>query len=102
MNFLRRLKFNLSYFGKAPWDSGISPPELYDFIATHPAARAIDIGCGSGTNRPLPFGAIGTPNGVAPAGWPKGIVWPGWPNACARWWRISPSCSTNMGAKTSV
>jgi|CXWL01.1.fsa_nt_gi ubiquinone/menaquinone biosynthesis C-methylase UbiE len=50
MNLLRRLKFNLSYFGKAPWDSGISPPELYDFIASHPAGRALDIGCGTGTN----------------------------------------------------
>ncbi|MBI5838776.1 MAG: class I SAM-dependent methyltransferase [Chloroflexi bacterium] len=46
----RRLKFNLSYFGKAPWDSGISPPELFDFIQTHPAGRAIDLGCGTGTN----------------------------------------------------
>lgn len=50
MNLLRRLKFNLAYFGKAPWDSGISPPELYAFISSHPAGRAIDIGCGSGTN----------------------------------------------------
>lgn len=50
MNPLRSLKFNLSYFGKAPWDTGISPPELYDFIASHPAARALDIGCGTGTN----------------------------------------------------
>ena len=50
MNPFRSLKFNLSYFGKAPWDTGISPPELYDFIASHPAARALDIGCGTGTN----------------------------------------------------
>jgi 2-polyprenyl-3-methyl-5-hydroxy-6-metoxy-1,4-benzoquinol methylase len=49
--FFRQLKFNTSYlFGNAPWDSGISPPELYDFIAAHPAARALDIGCGTGTN----------------------------------------------------
>ena len=47
---LRRIRFNLTYlFGSAPWDSGISPPELYDFIEHHPAARAIDIGCGTGT-----------------------------------------------------
>ena len=50
MNLLKRLKFNLSYFGKAPWDSGITPPELYDFIASHPIGRALDIGCGTGTN----------------------------------------------------
>lgn len=50
MKILRRLKFNLSYFGKAPWDSGITPPELYEFIAHNKAGRAIDIGCGTGTN----------------------------------------------------
>lgn len=50
-NSFRRLKFDTSYlFGNAPWDSGISPPELYDFIASHPPGRAIDIGCGTGTN----------------------------------------------------
>ncbi len=50
MNLLHSLKFNLSYFGKAPWDTGITPPELYDFIASHPAGRALDVGCGTGTN----------------------------------------------------
>src|SRR5512133_1995697 len=50
-NPFRRLKFNVSYLlGNAPWDSGISPPELYDFMAAHPAGRALDIGCGTGTN----------------------------------------------------
>lgn len=50
-NFFRRYKFEFAYmFGNAPWDSGISPPELYDFIAAHPAGNALDIGCGSGTN----------------------------------------------------
>ena len=50
-NILHRLKFNFSYITKkAPWDSGISPPELYDFMAAHPAGRALDIGCGTGTN----------------------------------------------------
>ncbi|GJQ34653.1 MAG: type 11 methyltransferase [Anaerolineaceae bacterium] len=47
----RRIKFDLAYlFGNAPWDGGISPPELYDFIAAHSAGRALDIGCGTGTN----------------------------------------------------
>jgi len=50
MNFLRRLQFNFWYFRKPPWDSGITPPELFEFIQTHPAGRAIDIGCGTGTN----------------------------------------------------
>jgi ubiquinone/menaquinone biosynthesis C-methylase UbiE len=50
MNFLRRLQFNFWYFRNPPWDSGITPPELFEFIQTHPAGRAIDIGCGTGTN----------------------------------------------------
>jgi len=50
MNFLRRLQFNFLYFRNPPWDSGITPPELFEFIQTHPAGRAIDIGCGTGTN----------------------------------------------------
>ena len=47
---LRRLHFNFWYFRKPPWDSGISPPELIEFIKTHPAGKAIDLGCGTGTN----------------------------------------------------
>ena len=47
---LRRLSFNLWYFRNPPWDSGISPPELFEFIQTHPAGKAIDLGCGTGTN----------------------------------------------------
>lgn len=47
---LRHLNFNLWYFFHPPWDSGISPPELLQFITDHPAGRAIDLGCGTGTN----------------------------------------------------
>jgi len=47
---LRQLTFNLWYCFKPPWDSGISPPELLHFIEKHPAGKAIDIGCGTGTN----------------------------------------------------
>jgi SAM-dependent methyltransferase len=50
MNLLRRLQFDLRYFGSPPWDSGITPPEVFEFIKTHPAGRALDIGCGTGTN----------------------------------------------------
>ena len=50
MNLLRRINFNFWYFIRPPWDSGISPPELFDFISKHPAGRAIDLGCGTGTN----------------------------------------------------
>jgi cyclopropane fatty-acyl-phospholipid synthase-like methyltransferase len=50
MSLLRRLKFNLWYYQKPPWDHGISPPELMDFIHAHPPGRALDLGCGTGTN----------------------------------------------------
>lgn len=46
----RRLAFNFWYLRKPPWDSGISPPELLEFIKTHPTGKAIDLGCGTGTN----------------------------------------------------
>jgi len=49
-NFLRRLTFSLWYFFNPPWDTGVSPPELLDFIKEHPPGKAIDIGCGTGTN----------------------------------------------------
>lgn len=50
MTFLRRLTFNLWYLSTPPWDSGISPPELLQYIREHPPGRAIDLGCGTGTN----------------------------------------------------
>jgi ubiquinone/menaquinone biosynthesis C-methylase UbiE len=49
-NLLRRFLFHYWYFGQPPWDTGISPPELLDFIQNHKPGRAIDIGCGTGTN----------------------------------------------------
>ena len=49
-NFLHRLTFSLWYLFDPPWDSGISPPELIDFIEKYPPGNAIDIGCGTGTN----------------------------------------------------
>ncbi|NCP88142.1 MAG: SAM-dependent methyltransferase [Anaerolineae bacterium CG_4_9_14_3_um_filter_57_17] len=50
MSLWRYLLFNLWYYRRPPWDSGITPPELVEFIATHPAGRALDLGCGTGTN----------------------------------------------------
>ncbi len=49
-NLRRWLQFNRWYFGKPPWDTGISPPELMAHIAAHAPGRALDLGCGSGTN----------------------------------------------------
>ncbi len=47
---LTRLSFHLWYYFHPPWDKGISPPELLEYLAQHPPGRAIDLGCGSGTN----------------------------------------------------
>lgn len=47
---IRNIMFRLRYIQTPPWDTGISPPELEAFIANHPAGRAIDLGCGTGTN----------------------------------------------------
>jgi len=49
-NFFRRITFSLWYYFNPPWDSGISPPELLDFIKKNLPGKAIDIGCGTGTN----------------------------------------------------
>jgi len=48
---LQRLLFELRYvFGRAPWDTGITPPELVTFLDRTPPGRALDLGCGTGTN----------------------------------------------------
>jgi cyclopropane fatty-acyl-phospholipid synthase-like methyltransferase len=48
---MSRLRYELSYLTrKTPWDSGVTPPEVLDFLANTPAGRAIDLGCGTGTN----------------------------------------------------
>lgn len=46
-----RLKFEWRYLvGRVPWDSGETPPELLEFLDNHPPGRAVDLGCGTGTN----------------------------------------------------
>ena len=47
---MRKLLFNLAYLQKPVWDTGISPPELLEFISSHKPGRALDLGCGTGTN----------------------------------------------------
>ncbi len=46
----RWLRFNKLYLGNPRWDTGVSPPELMAFLDSNPAGRALDIGCGTGTN----------------------------------------------------
>jgi SAM-dependent methyltransferase len=48
--FFHRLFFSFLYLGDPPWDTGISPPELMNFIENHTPGRALDLGCGTGTN----------------------------------------------------
>ena len=50
MSWLRRLYFGLLYFRQPPWDTQESPTELMEFIAQNPPGRALDLGCGTGTN----------------------------------------------------
>lgn len=48
---MRRLFFDLRYrLGHPPWDTGVSPPELLSLLQELPAGRALDLGCGTGTN----------------------------------------------------
>ncbi|MFW5713136.1 MAG: class I SAM-dependent methyltransferase [Brevefilum sp.] len=46
----RWLRFNLFYLGNPPWDTGVSPPELKAFLEKAQPGRALDVGCGTGTN----------------------------------------------------
>lgn len=46
----RLLRYNLKYLGNPTWDTGISPPELINFLENHAPGRGLDVGCGTGTN----------------------------------------------------
>jgi len=36
--------------GQTPWDTNITPPEVMEFIKDAPPGKALDLGCGTGTN----------------------------------------------------
>lgn len=48
--WFRKVFFHYAYSQKPPWDTGITPPELINFIEHHQAGKALDLGCGTGTN----------------------------------------------------
>ena len=52
MSLRNRIIYSLMYLlpGHPAWDTGISPPELVSFIKGHPPGKALDLGCGTGTN----------------------------------------------------
>jgi len=50
MELMRRLWFSLLYLRRPAWDSGVTPPELLSFLEDRQPGRAIDLGCGTGTN----------------------------------------------------
>ena len=50
LNMLQRLLYRLRYLSRPPWDTGIPAPELLRALAELPPGRALDLGCGTGTN----------------------------------------------------
>lgn len=51
MNWTRWF-YRLRYLGRPPWDTGVTPPELVSVVegGVVPPGRALDLGCGTGTN----------------------------------------------------
>jgi len=46
-----KIFFTILYWMKnRPWDTGVTPPEVYQYLKTHPPGKALDLGCGTGTN----------------------------------------------------
>jgi SAM-dependent methyltransferase len=46
-----KLVFLMSYLsGNSPWDTGITPPEVFAYLKDNQPGRMLDLGCGSGTN----------------------------------------------------
>jgi SAM-dependent methyltransferase len=51
--FPRGVQFDLRYLmGQAPWNTGVTPPEVKAFVEARdaPPGRALDLGCGTGKN----------------------------------------------------
>ncbi len=47
----RTWRFQWRYLrGDTPWDTNVTPPEVVAFMARTPPGRALDLGCGTGTN----------------------------------------------------
>ncbi|MBN1315150.1 MAG: class I SAM-dependent methyltransferase [Anaerolineales bacterium] len=50
-SILRRLHYEWMYLARRPpWDTNITPPEVLEFLTTAEPGRALDLGCGTGTN----------------------------------------------------
>lgn len=47
----QRWLFEWRYWrGQTPWDTRITPPEVVEFLESAAPGRALDLGCGTGTN----------------------------------------------------
>ncbi len=50
MNREQQQRFSERYAaGDMPWDSGLTPPEIFDILSELPPGKALDLGCGTGT-----------------------------------------------------
>jgi len=50
LNAEQRRNFSERYAaGDMPWDSGITPPEIFEILSELPPGKALDLGCGTGT-----------------------------------------------------
>ena len=46
-----KLFFTIQYWlNNPPWDTEVTPPEVYHFLESHPPGKALDLCCGTGTN----------------------------------------------------